>query len=207
MFISIEGIEGCGKSTLVNGLSEHLQNKKIGHVITKEPGSTAIGKILRKILLDKKQQISPLTELLLMFSDRLDHLDKVIKPSLKEGKIVITDRYIDSTYAYQGAGRGISKDIINNLVTQTEILLPDKTILLDLDPEIGLKRASSRNELDRFESENLEFHKRLRKSFLKAAEINPKRFLVINADDEPKKILQSVINKLSTYDERLKESY
>lgn len=207
MFISIEGIEGCGKSTLVNGLSEHLQNKKIGHVITKEPGSTAIGKILRKILLDKKQQISPLTELLLMFSDRLDHLEKVIKPSLKEGKIVITDRYIDSTYAYQGAGRGISKDIINNLVTQTEILLPDKTILLDLDPEIGLKRASSRNELDRFESENLEFHKRLRKSFLKAAEINPKRFLVINADDEPKKILQSVINKLSTYDERLKESY
>ena len=207
MFISIEGIEGCGKSTLVNGLSEYLQNKKIGHVITKEPGSTAIGKILRKILLDKKQQISPLTELLLMFSDRLDHLEKVIKPSLKEGKIVITDRYIDSTYAYQGAGRGISKDIINNLVTQTEILLPDKTILLDLDPEIGLKRASSRNELDRFESENLEFHKRLRKSFLKAAEINPKRFLVINADDEPKKILQSVINKLSTYDERLKESY
>ncbi len=207
MFISIEGIEGCGKSTLVNGLSEHLQSKKIGHVITKEPGSTAIGKILRKILLDKKQQISPLTELLLMFSDRLDHLEKVIKPSLKEGKIVITDRYIDSTYAYQGAGRGISKDIINNLVTQTEILLPDKTILLDLDPEIGLKRASSRNELDRFESENLEFHKRLRKSFLKAAEINPKRFLVINADDEPKKILQSVINKLSTYDERLKESY
>ena len=207
MFISIEGIEGCGKSTLVNGLSEHLQNKKIEHVITNEPGSTSIGKILRKILLDKKQQISPLTELLLMFSDRLDHLEKVIKPSLKEGKIVITDRYIDSTYAYQGAGRGISKDIIDNLVTQTEILLPDKTILLDLDPEIGLKRASSRNELDRFESENLEFHKRLRKSFLKAAEINPKRFLVINADDEPKKILQSVINKLSTYDERLKESY
>ena len=207
MFISIEGIEGCGKSTLVNGLSEHLQNKKIGHVITKEPGSTAIGKILRKILLDKKQQISPLTELLLMFSDRLDHLDKVIKPSLKEGKIVITDRYIDSTYAYQGAGRGISKDIIDNLVTQTEILLPDKTILLDLDPEIGLKRASSRNELDRFESENLEFHKRLRKSFLKAAETNPERFLIINAEDEPEKILQSVINKLSTYDERLKESY
>ena len=207
MFISIEGIEGCGKSTLVNGLSEHLQNKKIGHVITKEPGSTAIGKILRKILLDKKQQISPLTELLLMFSDRLDHLEKVIKPSLKEGKIVITDRYIDSTYAYQGAGRGISKDIIENLVTQTEILLPDKTILLDLDPEIGLKRASSRNELDRFESENLEFHKRLRKSFLKAAETNPERFLIINAEDEPEKILQSVINKLSTYDERLKESY
>ena len=207
MFISIEGIEGCGKSTLVNGLSEHLQNKKIGHVITKEPGSTAIGKILRKILLDKKQQISPLTELLLMFSDRLDHLDKVIKPSLKEGKIVITDRYIDSTYAYQGAGRGISKDIIDNLVTQTEILLPDKTILLDLDPEIGLKRASSRNELDRFESENLEFHKRLRKSFLKAAETYPERFLTINAEDEPKKVLQSVINKLSIYDDRLKESY
>ena len=207
MFISIEGIEGCGKSTLVNGLSEHLQNKEIGYVITKEPGSTSIGKILRKILLDKKQQISPLTELLLMFSDRLDHLDKVIKPSLKEGKIVITDRYIDSTYAYQGAGRGISKDIIDNLVTQTEILLPDKTILLDLDPVIGLKRASSRNELDRFESENLEFHKRLRKSFLKAAETNPERFLIINAEDEPEKILQSVINKLSTYDQRLKESY
>ena len=107
MFISVEGIEGCGKSTLVNGLGQYLQERNIDYIITKEPGSTSIGKILRSILLDKKQQISPLTELLLMFSDRLDHLDKVIKPSLEEGKIVITDRYIDSTYAYQGYGRGI----------------------------------------------------------------------------------------------------
>ena len=196
MFISVEGIEGCGKSTLVNGLDQHLQERNIDYVITKEPGSTSIGKILRSILLDKKQQISPLTELLLMFSDRLDHLDKVIKPSLEEGKIVITDRYIDSTYAYQGAGRGISKGIIDNLVSQTEIMLPDRTILLDLSPEEGLKRASTRNELDRFESENIEFHKRLRKSFLDAASTNPDRFLTIDAEQEPDKILQSVINKL-----------
>ena len=134
MFISVEGIEGCGKSTLVNGLDQHLQERNIDYVITKEPGSTSIGKILRSILLDKKQQISPLTELLLMFSDRLDHLDKVIKPSLEAGKIVITDRYIDSTYAYQGAGRGIPKNIIDNLVSQTEIMLPDRTIMLDLSP-------------------------------------------------------------------------
>ena len=131
-----------------------------------------------------------------MFSDRLDHLDKVIKPSLEEGKIVITDRYIDSTYAYQGAGRGISKGIIDTLVSQTEIMLPDRTILLDLSPEAGLKRASTRNELDRFESENIEFHKRLRKSFLDAASTNPDRFLTIDAEQEPDKILQSVINKL-----------
>ena len=196
MFISVEGIEGCGKSTLVNGLDQHLQERNIDYVITKEPGSTSIGKILRSILLDKKQQISPLTELLLMFSDRLDHLDKVIKPSLDEGKIVITDRYIDSTYAYQGAGRGISKGIIDTLVSQTEIMLPDRTILLDLSPEVGLKRASTRNELDRFESENIEFHKRLRKSFLDAASTNPDRFLTIDAEQEPDKILQSVINKL-----------
>ena len=196
MFISVEGIEGCGKSTLVNGLDQHLQERNIDYVITKEPGSTSIGKILRSILLDKKQQISPLTELLLMFSDRLDHLDKVIKPSLEEGKIVITDRYIDSTYAYQGAGRGISKGIIDTLVSQTEIMLPDRTILLDLSPEVGLKRALTRNELDRFESENIEFHKRLRKSFLDAASTNPDRFLTIDAEQEPDKILQSVINKL-----------
>ena len=196
MFISVEGIEGCGKSTLVNGLDQHLQERNIDYVITKEPGSTSIGKILRSILLDKKQQISPLTELLLMFSDRLDHLDKVIKPSLEAGKIVITDRYIDSTYAYQGAGRGIPKKIIDNLVSQTEIMLPDRTILLDLSPEVGLKRASTRNELDRFESENIEFHKRLRKSFLDAASTNPDRFLTIDAEREPDKILQSVINKL-----------
>ena len=196
MFISVEGIEGCGKSTLVNGLDQHLQERNIDYVITKEPGSTSIGKILRSILLDKKQQISPLTELLLMFSDRLDHLDKVIKPSLEAGKIVITDRYIDSTYAYQGAGRGIPKKIIDNLVSQTEIMLPDRTILLDLSPEVGLKRASTRNELDRFESENIEFHKRLRKSFLDAASTNPDRFLTIDAEQEPDKILQSVINKL-----------
>ena len=196
MFISVEGIEGCGKSTLVNGLSQYLQERNIDYVITKEPGSTSIGKILRSILLDKKQQISPLTELLLMFSDRLDHLDKVIKPSLEEGKIVITDRYIDSTYAYQGSGRGIPKNIIDNLVSQTEIMLPDRTILLDLSPEVGLKRASTRNELDRFESENKEFHERLRKSFLGSAEDNPDRFITVDAEQEPDKVLQSVINKL-----------
>ena len=196
MFISVEGIEGCGKSTLVSGLSQYLQDKKIKHVVTKEPGSTSVGKILRQILLDKKQEINPFTELLLMFSDRLDHLDKVIKPSLEQGKIVITDRYIDSSYAYQGAGRGISKDTIDYLVNQTGILLPDKTILLDLDPEIGLKRASSRNELDRFELENLDFHKRLRKSFLDAALAYPERFLTIDAEEEPKEILQFVIDKL-----------
>jgi len=196
MFISVEGIEGCGKSTLINGLGRHLKERKIDCVLTKEPGSTSIGKILRTILLDKKQQISPLTELLLMFSDRLDHLDKVIKPSLEEGKIVITDRYIDSSYAYQGAGRGISKNIIDDLVSQTEIMLPDRTILLDLDPEVGLKRASSRNELDRFESENLEFHKRLRKSFLDAADANPDRFFIVDAELKPENILQSVINEL-----------
>tara|TARA_B100000941_G_scaffold260876_1_gene212653 strand:+ start:269 stop:862 length:594 start_codon:yes stop_codon:yes gene_type:complete len=196
MFISVEGIEGCGKSTLVNGLSQYLREKKIECVITKEPGSTSIGKILRSILLDKNQKIDPLTELTMMFSDRLDHLDKVIKPSLEKGKIVITDRYIDSTYAYQGAGRGISKTLIDNLVRKTEIMLPDRTILLDLDPEVGLKRASSRNELDRFESENLEFHKRLRKSFLDAADANPDRFFTVDAEQEPDNILQSVINQL-----------
>ena len=196
MFISVEGIEGCGKSTLVNGLSRYLQEKKIEYIITKEPGSTTIGKILRSILLDKKQKIDPLTELIMMFSDRLDHLDKVIKPSLEEGKIVITDRYIDSTYAYQGAGRGIPKNIIDNLVSQIEIMLPDRTILLDLSPEVGLKRASIRNELDRFESENIEFHKRLRKSFLDAAGDNPDRFITVDAEQEPDRILQSVINKL-----------
>ena len=196
MFISIEGIEGCGKSTLVNSLGQYLQERNIDYVITKEPGSTSIGKILRSILLDKKQQISPLTELLLMFSDRLDHLDKVIKPSLEEGKIVITDRYIDSTYAYQGSGRGIPKNIIDNLVSQTEIMLPDRTILLDLSPEVGLKRASTRNELDRFESENIEFHERLRKSFLDAAGADPDRFIIEDAEQEPNIILQSVANKL-----------
>jgi len=196
MFISVEGIEGCGKSTLVKGLGQYLHLKNIEYVITKEPGSTSIGKILRTILLDRNQKIDPLTELTMMFSDRLDHLDKVIKPSLEKGKIVISDRYIDSTYAYQGAGRGISKTIIDNLVRNTEIMLPDRTILLDLDPEVGLKRASLRNELDRFELEKLDFHKRLRKSFLDAADDNPNRFLIVDAKQEPDNILQLVINKL-----------
>ena len=196
MFISIEGIEGCGKSTLVNSLSRYLEEKKILHIVTKEPGSSPIGKILREILLDKNKKIDPLTELIMMFSDSLKHHDKVIKPSLEKGKIVITDRYIDSTYAYQGAGRGISKTIIDNLVHKTEILLPDITFLLDLAPEIGLKRASSRNELDRFELENLEFHQRLRKNFLDVAGANPNRFLIIDAEQEPNDILQTVINKL-----------
>ncbi len=178
-FITFEGIEGSGKSTQIKLLAQHLQ--LLGHdvVLTKEPGGTRIGAKIRSLILDPETELTAKnTEVLLFFADRLEHVETVIKPALAAGKIVLCDRYVDSTTAYQIGGRGVDKAIIDTLNTLINVM-PNRTILLDMPPEEGLGRAKIRGKLDRFEQEDIQFHERLRNQYLKTATENPDRIKLI----------------------------
>ena len=172
MFITFEGAEGCGKSTQVALLKEYFQKLGKNVILTQEPGGTALGKELRKILLSPEVEIDKTTEIYLFAADRSDHVTKVIKPALAEGNIVISDRYVDSTLAYQIGGRNLPEDLVRyvNMVS-SHGLLPDLTILLDVSPEVGLKRAAKRSQVDRFEKEDLKFHNQVRNYYLNIAKI------------------------------------
>ena len=148
-FITLEGIEGSGKSTSLDTISKILDTLDIKFIITKEPGGGPLGKDLRKILLDKKTSISPEVELLLMMADRKNHIDNIVEPSLEKGVWVISDRYLDSSYAYQGGGRQIDTSKIDLLTELLKLPIPDLTILFDLSPEIALQRAKNRSKPDR----------------------------------------------------------
>ena len=193
-FITLEGIEGCGKTTQIGLLSQWLTSRHISHVTTKQPGGTLIGREIRKILLHKNSTgMTSTCEALLYLADRAQHHTEVIEPNLVRGNWVICDRYQDSTRAYQGAARGLDireLDHIFSLITGN--LQPDLTILLDLDPEQGLARAKqrlTREALDkaegRFEDESLAFHAAVRRFFLNLAASEPDRFVVVDAGLEP----------------------
>lgn len=205
IFITFEGIEGCGKSTQLELLARDLEAKGLQIVKTQEPGGTKIGSMIRKILLDPKNKaMDPITELMLYGASRAQHLKEVILPAIKERKIVLCDRFSDATIAYQGYGRGLSLDIIKRLDTLlTGELKPSVTILLDIDPEKGLLRAKKRIEKNnslkegRIEQEGFSFHKRVREGYLKLAEEEPERIKVIGADgsveDVHKKIIEIIL--------------
>ena len=181
MFITFEGIEGAGKTTQINTLKEALEKKGKQVIVTREPGGTEFGHIIRKLLLDPHTTFQhPDTELLLFFADRYEHVECVIKPALKQKKIVICDRFIDSTIAYQVGGRGRSLHFCQAL-SQPITLIPNKTFLLDLPVKEGLKRAQKRAHLDRFEKEDVAFHQRIRDAFLAIAKKEPNRLIVIDA--------------------------
>lgn len=183
MFITIEGIEGVGKSTALHFLQGYFQDLHIDYKVTREPGGTQIAEEIRQVILHKHDEIMCAdTELLLMFASRAQHIDKVIKPALSEGKVVISDRFTDATYAYQGGGRGIHPDRIAILEEWVQgKLKPDLTILLDAPIEVGLKRIAPRSVKDRIEHEQLEFFDRVRKVYLERALQYPSRFKVIDA--------------------------
>ncbi len=198
IFITFEGIEGSGKTTQVNLLAEKFKAEGFKVLKTFEPGDTLAGKKIREILLNSNVPINSLCELLLYFADRVQHVEEVIKPALKEGYIVICDRFTDSTLAYQGFGRGVSIDLIRNL---NKMLLgdfmPDFTVLLDLQAEIGLKRNKDINKRDRFEMEDIKFHNKVREGYLQIASIEKERFLVIDAYRPPIEICEEVHRKIS----------
>lgn len=182
-FITLEGGEGTGKSTNLAFMAQLLTAKGIDLVETREPGGTELAEKVRQLLLDKKNiDMADDTELLLMFAARSQHIQQKILPALANGQWVLCDRFTDSTFAYQGAGRGISVDRIAQLEDWVQQgLQPDLTILLDLPIETGLERAAKRAALDRFESEQIDFFQRVRSGFLQRARQHADRFRVIDS--------------------------
>jgi dTMP kinase len=194
VFIAFEGGEGVGKTTQAKRLADWLSAQDIPVRVTYEPGATEIGRRVRSILLDEPSDgLSPRAEALLFAADRAQHVDTVLRPALDAGSVVLSDRYVDSSLAYQGAGRSLSMDEVRRLSRwATGGLVPDLTILLDLDPVVGLRRAGKRGPADRLEQESMEFHARVRQAFLAFAEDKPQRYVVIDATYPPDQIAQII---------------
>ena len=200
IFITIEGVEGVGKSTNIEFIKQYLGNLNIDYLVTREPGGTLLAENIRDLLLSIGDD-SPveLCELLLIFSARAQHIEKVIEPALKGGTWVICDRFTDATYAYQGGGRGMNAKLISELETMVQgSLRPDLTIILDLDPETGLSRARNRGELDRFEKEHVDFFMKVREVYLQIAANYPERCAVINAGNELDEVSRDIELLLKT---------
>jgi dTMP kinase len=194
VLIAFEGGEGAGKSTQVRRLQEWLTGQGLIARATFEPGATPSGAGIRAIVLDKAHTgISPRSEALLYAADRAQHVHDVLRPALDAGEVVITDRFVDSSLAYQGAGRTIPLDEVRTLSRwATQGLLPDLTVLLDLPPEVGLARARGRAVADRLESESLDFHQRVRQTFVALAEAEPDRYFVVDASQSPDEIAAQI---------------
>lgn len=193
LFISIEGPEGAGKTTQAQKLAQQLQVAGRNVLLTREPGGTSLGRRLRQVLLDSTLQINALAELLLYSASRAQLVDEQIGPALASHKVVVCDRFIDSTVAYQGAGRGLPEPWIDWLGTQTASgLVPDLTFLLDIDVKVGLERAQKRGPIDRLEKESLNFHQRVREGFLQLAEQNKERFVVLDGTTPPDILTQQI---------------
>ncbi len=200
VFITFEGIEGSGKSTLSRMASEYLRQRGFSVVLTHEPGDTEAGRELRRVLLDPHLKgMHPLTELLLYFADRSEHVHRVIAPALRRGEVVVCDRFSDSTISYQGYGRGIDLDVLRYIDGISRMgLRPDLTILLDLDVREGLRRNSLTEKRDRFEQEDMAFHERVRRGYLRIAGEEPERVKVVDAS----RPIEVVFNEIRPHLER-----
>lgn len=194
VFLSLEGIEGTGKSTQASLLAGRLRGQGQKVVLTAEPGGTKIGTRIREVLLATEHaEMAPVTELLLYNAARAQHLSQLILPALGRGEIVITDRFSDSTMAYQGFGRGLDPGMIDELDHfATGRLRPDLTLLLDIDVTIGLQRNREANKVDRLEREEVEFHERVRKGFIRLAAREPGRIRLINAGNSAEEVHREI---------------
>lgn len=212
-FITIEGSEGVGKSTNITFIQDYLTKRGVELVITREPGGTPLAEQIRELLLSKRDEpVDETAELLLMFAARAQHLNTVILPAIADGKWVLCDRFTDSTYAYQGGGRGLDTALIEKLeqLVQGEVQ-PDLTLYLDIDVSLGLSRASQRAELDRFESEKIDFFERVRAAYLQRAsservgnenasnESKDSRYRVIDASQSLEEVQASIALVLDEY--------
>jgi dTMP kinase len=199
-FISFEGVEGSGKTTQVNMLHAHLLRKNVGVVATHEPGGTRIGEEIKRIILDPAfQEMHAMTETILYAADRSQHYFEVIKPALDAGKIVICDRFIDSTLAYQGVARRVGMEGVQNLNEWiTDDLYPDLTFLLEIPYRLGLKRIQARKaELDRIESEGQAFHEQVQEAYKTLAKFFPNRIKMLNGADKPENIHHLVMQEVN----------
>jgi dTMP kinase len=196
IFVAFEGVEGSGKGTQIRLAQEWLEQQGVQVLVTREPGGTPVGEELRKVLLDHATgHIEPKTEALLFAASRAQHVASVIRPALAEGRVVICDRYIDSSLAYQGSARGLGEqDVLTLNVWATQGLFPDLVLLLHLEPEAGLLR--SLEEPDRIELEGQDFHAKVADAYLRMAEEHPERFVVVDADRPPEQVHEQVIEAL-----------
>jgi len=206
MFITFEGIEGSGKTTQISHALEFLKQRGKDCIVTREPGGTITGRKIRSILLDPENKgMDPMAELLLYMADRVEHVNKVIKPSLSYGKTVLCDRYFDATVAYQGYARGLDIDLLKNMHKLIlNDLKPDITFLLDLPPAAGLSRAWKQIEEGeragietRFEKEAIAFHAKVREGYLDLARRETERFIVIDAMNNEEQVRKDIIKVLS----------
>jgi dTMP kinase len=197
-FITFEGIDGCGKSTQLRLLASELRVRGLEIVATREPGGTTLGQRLRAALLDVDEQVDPLAELLVFAADRAHHVRTLLLPALKSDQIVLSDRYADATVAYQGAGRGFESKLIQEIVQlATGGLRPDLTLLFDLsvaESAVRTRRRVANKNSDRLDSEDVEFHTRVRNAYLEIAKSEPDRFRVIDARGSTQETQEIVMN-------------
>lgn len=201
LLITFEGGEGAGKTTLINRLSQELE--KMGHPVlrTRAPGSLKLGEKIRDLLLHSDdEEITPRSELFLFLADRASHVEREIRPALESGRIVLCDRFNDSTIAYQGFARGLGpSQVVAFCDFACNGLKPDLTFYLDLDPEIGLQRAKHLGPSDRIESERPEFHRKIREAYLLIAKQEPKRVHVLNAAKPPEQVYNDARHLLDSH--------
>ncbi len=199
LFITFEGGDGSGKTTQINLLATWLESQGQTVVLTREPGGTDLGVELRNIVLHRKGFIAPRAEALLYAADRSHHIHSLVRPALERGEVVLQDRYLDSSVAYQGAGRVLDPEEVRELsLWATERLIPHLTVLLDVPASVAKARqAQTEREYDRLEAEAEDFHTRVRESYLSLAAAEPERFLVVNGELPIEEIHQSIITKVS----------
>ncbi len=194
MFISFEGTEGVGKTTLIKGIHQYLLGKQADVILTREPGGTPLAENIRNLLLAKQEEsVVPDCELLLMFAARAQHIHQVIQPALDNHQWVLSDRFVDASYAYQQAGRGLSLEKIDMLTQQFVSVLPQLTLWLDAPVEVGMHRARQRGELDRFEHEKMAFFERVRAGYAKRQQLEPQRVYRLDATQSAEQILNQAI--------------
>jgi dTMP kinase len=211
LFITLEGIEGSGKTTQIGRLVKFLGERGVECVMTRQPGGTLIGENIRAILLDPASTaLEPMTELLLYLADRCQHIYELIRPCLDAGKAVVCDRYFDATVVYQGFARGLNIELIQKLhQILFDDLKPDMTLLLDLAPKVGLKRAWQQlnngqrsGHESRFEAETLAFHEKVRAGYLELARLEPERFQIINAAQSQDQVFTAISKIVASFLER-----
>lgn len=197
--ITLEGVEGAGKSSQIEGIRECIE--AVGHTVmtTREPGGTDLAEAIRKVLLDG-EDMPALTELLLMFAARSSHFIDKIRPALARGEWVVCDRFIDASYAYQAAGRGLSEQYVQSLESMTlEDRKPDLVLLFDLDVEVGLQRARSRGEENRFDKEDISFMQRVRDAYLGRAKAEPDRYKILRAEASMEQVSADVTRVMTEF--------
>lgn len=198
-FITLEGTEGVGKSTNLSFIEKKIKEKGYEVLVTREPGGTPLAEELREVLLaNREEAFDPTAELLTIFAARAQHLNQVIRPALEKGIWVLSDRFTDATYAYQGWGRGLSIAHIQQLEKLVqENIQPDATVILDIDVSVGLARASKRAELDRFENEKVQFFEKVRQGYLTRVKENPRRYYVVNAGQALEGVQQDILDVMN----------